>query len=45
MIKYAGLGVAMANAMDIVKENANYITSSNDEGGIVKVIEEFILKK
>ena len=45
MIKYAGLGVAMANAMDVVKENADYITASNDEGGIVKVIEEFILSK
>ncbi|MDO5516739.1 MAG: sugar-phosphatase [Clostridium sp.] len=43
MVKYAGLGVAMENAMDSVKEHADYITSSNDEGGIVKVIEKFIM--
>ena len=43
MVNFAGMGVAMANAMDVVKENADYITSSNDDGGIVKVIEKFIL--
>lgn len=43
MIEYAGLGVAMANASENVKEIANYITDSNNEDGIVKVIEKFIL--
>jgi hypothetical protein len=43
MIKYAGVGVAMANAQDIVKENADYITLSNEEDGLVPVIEKFIL--
>lgn len=43
MIKYAGLGVAMENAQDIVKENADYITLSNDNEGIVHVINEFML--
>ncbi len=43
MVKYAGLGVAMANAQDIVKENADYITLSNDEDGIAHVVEKFIL--
>jgi Cof subfamily protein (haloacid dehalogenase superfamily) len=42
MVKFAGLGVAMANAQDIVKENADYITLSNDEDGIAHVIEKFI---
>ena len=32
----------MANAQDIVKENADYITLSNDEDGIAHVIEKFI---
>lgn len=42
MIRYAGLGVAMANAQQEVKEEANYITASNDEDGIAQVIEKFI---
>lgn len=41
MIDYAGMGVAMANAKDSVKEVANFITVSNNEDGIVKVIERF----
>lgn len=43
MISYAGVGVAMANAQEPVKEAADYITDSNDEDGIVKVIDTFIL--
>ena len=43
MIEYAGLGVAMENAVDGVKAVAQYITASNEEDGIAKVIEEFIL--
>ena len=43
MVKYAGLGVAMDNAVPEVKEAADYITASNDEDGIAKVIEKFIL--
>lgn len=44
MIQYAGLGVAMANAQEIVKESADYVTKhSNDEDGIAEVIEKFIL--
>lgn len=41
MIQYAGVGVAMANAQDVVKEVADYITLSNDEDGIVHVIEQY----
>lgn len=43
MIEYAGVGVAMANAQEMVKEKADYVTKSNDEDGIVQVIDEFIL--
>lgn len=43
MIKYAGLGVAMANAEDEVKEAADYVTLSNEEDGVAHVIEKFIL--
>lgn len=43
MIQFAGLGVAMANAQEPVREIADYITLSNDEDGIVHVIDRFIL--
>lgn len=43
MIEYAGLGVAMANAQAAVKEVADYVTASNDEDGVAKVIYKFIL--
>lgn len=43
MIEYAGVGVAMANAQDIVKKHADYITLSNDEDGLVPVIDRFVL--
>lgn len=43
MIEYAGLGIAMENAPDEVKERADYITDSNDEDGVAKAIERFML--
>lgn len=43
MIQYAGMGVAMANAQEVVKKAADYITLSNDEDGVAHVINEFIL--
>lgn len=43
MIEFAGLGVAMANAQETVKQSADYITLSNDEDGVAHVIEKFIL--
>ena len=39
MIQAAGIGVAMANAQEKVRRAADYITKSNDEEGIVDVIE------
>lgn len=45
MIEYAGLGVAMGNAFDEVKERANYIADTNENHGVAKVIEEFVLNK
>ena len=43
MISYAGVGVAMANAKDEVKDVADYVTGSNDEDGLVEVIEKFVI--
>jgi hydroxymethylpyrimidine pyrophosphatase-like HAD family hydrolase len=45
MIEYAGVGVAMGNAQKVVKEHADYITLSNEEDGLVPVIDKFILGK
>lgn len=43
MIKEAGLGVAMGNAQDIVKETADYITDTNNEDGVAKAIRHWVL--
>ncbi|MGL5382001.1 MAG: Cof-type HAD-IIB family hydrolase [Culicoidibacterales bacterium] len=45
MIQFAGLGVAMENARPEVKTAADYITASNNERGIVQVVEKFILNR
>lgn len=37
MIQYAGLGVAMENAVPFVKEAADFVTVSNEENGVAKV--------
>ena len=43
MIEYAGMGVAMANGNNLIKERADYVAPSNDEDGIVSVLEKFVL--
>lgn len=43
MIRYAGVGVAMSNAKEEVKEAADIITGSNDEDGLVPIIEKYFL--
>lgn len=44
MIEYAGLGVAMANATDYVKQRADYVTHhSNNDDGVAEVIKKFVL--
>ena len=42
MIEYAGLGVAMSNAQNVVKEAADYITLSNEEDGVAAAVKKFI---
>lgn len=44
MISYAGIGVAMQNARDEVKAVADFVTGSNEEDGLVQVVDTFILK-
>jgi Cof subfamily protein (haloacid dehalogenase superfamily) len=43
MIKYAGVGVAMGNGEEFVKKIAKYVTDTNDEDGVAKAIEKFII--
>ena len=38
MIRFAGLGVAMANAKKIVRQHADYITRSNEDDGVAELI-------
>lgn len=45
MIRFGGVGVAMGNAQQAVKEAADYITGTNDEDGLVEVMKKFILKE
>ena len=45
MISYAGLGVAMGNSSDYIKEHADYVTDTNVNGGVGKVIKKFVLNK
>lgn len=44
MIKYAGLGIAMGNAEDIVKKTADYVTEINDKNGVAEALKKFIYK-
>lgn len=44
MLKEVGIGVAMANAEDKVKETADYITLSNEEDGVAEAIEKLVLQ-
>ncbi len=43
MLEYAGLGIAMGNAVEAVKAVADCITAPNTEDGVAKAIEKFIL--
>lgn len=45
MIEYAGVGVAMANAVSLVKAAADVVTCSNEEDGVACVVEEYILQE
>ena len=44
MLSFAGLGIAMENAMDDVKEFANDVTTSNNHDGVANAIEKYILR-
>lgn len=41
MIDYAGVGVAMGNAIDELKQIANYVTLTNEEDGVRAFLESY----
>jgi len=43
MLRFAGLGIAMGNAHDEVKAEADYVTLRNSEDGVAAAIEEKVL--
>ena len=43
-IRYAGFGVAVANAVDEVKKSADYVTTCPGGSGAVREVVEYILK-
>ena len=44
MIRYAGMGVAMANAQKEVREAADHVTLGNDEDGVAAAVENILLQ-
>jgi Cof subfamily protein (haloacid dehalogenase superfamily) len=45
MFVKSGVSIAMGNASPEVQKSATYVTSSNEEEGFAKAMEQFILKK
>lgn len=43
MIKLAGIGVAVGNAVQSLKDAADHIVASNDEDGVGEAVERFVL--
>ncbi len=42
MLRWAGVGVAMANALPEVRQSVRYVTTSNAEDGVALAIERFV---
>lgn len=45
MIKWAGFGVAMGNAQEMVKNVADYVSEPNIEAAVAKTINKFVLSQ
>lgn len=43
MLRQAGLGVAMGNAPDEVKRVADWVTAPNDQHGVARVVQRFVV--
>lgn len=45
MLRYAGLGVAMGNAKNVVQGAADAVTGTNREDGLAQAIERYVLRQ
>ncbi|EEQ07347.1 Phosphatase ybjI [Yersinia bercovieri ATCC 43970] len=45
MLQYAGFGYAMANAPDNIKRIAKYQTDSNNDSGVLNIIDKILRKE
>lgn len=45
MVRWAGLGVAMANGWDRLKQAAKIVAPANDDDGVAHVLKQYILDK
>ena len=45
MLEFAGTGIAMGNGTESAKKAANYVTDTNENHGVAKAIEKYILNK
>ena len=43
MLEYAGVGVVMANCVEELKGRGFYLTASNDDLGVAKALNQFVL--
>ena len=42
MLQYAGLGIAVENGVQALKDTADYVTGNSNEDGVAKAIEKFV---
>jgi hydroxymethylpyrimidine pyrophosphatase-like HAD family hydrolase len=45
MFKRSGFSIAMGNASEEVQREATWVTASNEDVGLAKAVEEFILPR
>jgi hydroxymethylpyrimidine pyrophosphatase-like HAD family hydrolase len=43
MLRWAGMGIAMGNALAEVQQSVRYVTATNDEDGVALALERFAL--
>jgi Cof subfamily protein (haloacid dehalogenase superfamily) len=44
MISWAGVGIAIGNALNLVKSYAKFVVSSNNENGVAEAINKYVFK-
>ncbi len=44
MVEYAGIGVAMGNGVAALRAAADFVSGTNDEGGVASALQRFVLE-